>query len=168
MPTMFPTPSSGGDDLNRRQRPIADSDALPTSLKVAFWLLLGTSVLLVLSGLVLFTSGYTGGDDASAEYQQQVIDNQRFIGGINIFAGVVVAALTSQVPRGGKNVRRILLALIFLLLLVNLLAFVVQMGGFGLAAIAVLLALGGLLLYRPAASDHIERNHLARSSIQDH
>ncbi|WP_080794422.1 hypothetical protein [Corynebacterium pacaense] len=164
---MFPTPATGGDDLNRRQRPTAEGDGLPTSLKAAFWLLLGTSVLLVLSGLVLLTSGYTGDDSASAEYREQVINNQKFIGGINAFAGIVVAALTSQVPRGGKNVRRLLLAIIVLLLLVNLLAFVVRMGGFALAVIGVLLALGALLLYRPAASDHIERNHMARSSTRN-
>jgi hypothetical protein len=136
-------------------------------LKAAFWLLLATSVVLVLSGLVLFTSGYSGPLDAPAAFQEQVVNNQRFIGGINAFAGVVVAALTSQVARSGKNVRRGLLALIVLLVLVNLLAFVVQMGGIGLAVIAVLLAVAALLLYRPSASDYIERNDSTRSSLRN-
>lgn len=162
MPTMFPTPPSGGDDPNRRARPSADSAEVPKALKVAFWLLLGTSALMILSGLVLFTSGYTGPEDADAAFKELVVENQKFIGGINAFSGIVIAALTSQIPRGGKNVRRILLAIILLSVLVDLISFVTRSGGFALALIAILLALGALLLFRPNVSDHIERNHMAR------
>ncbi|MFP7364799.1 hypothetical protein SFC07_03315 [Corynebacterium callunae] len=164
MPSMFPSPATGGDDINRRPilKPSAEDGSLPRMLKIVFGLLLVTAAFMVLTGLILYTAGYTGPDDVAESAKETVINNQKFIGGINGFAGVVIAALTSQLPRGGKTPRRVLLALIVLVVLVDLLSFATRAGGFALAVIALLLALAGVLLFRPAISDHIERNHMAR------
>lgn len=159
MPTMFPTPATGGDDLNRRPQNPGEVTGIPTSLKWAFGIFLATAVLMVLTSLVMFTAGYTGPDAVDADYMDVVVGNQKFIGGLNGLAGVVIAALISQVPRSGKNVRRLLLAISLLVVLVDLLSFVTRAGGPALAVIAVLLAFASLLLFRPAVSDLVEENH---------
>lgn len=159
MPTMFPTPATGGDDLNRRPRNTGATTGMPTSLKWAFGIFLGTSILMVLTALVMFTAGYTGPVDVDADYKNLVVNTQKFIGAINGLAGVVIAALISQVPRSGKNIRRLLLAITLLVVLMDLLSFVTRAGGMALAVIAILLGVGTLLLFRPAVSDLIEDNH---------
>ncbi|AGT04440.1 putative membrane protein [Corynebacterium glutamicum MB001] len=164
MPSMFPSPATGGDDINRRplNEPNADATTIPTALKVVFWMLFATAAFMIFTGLVMYTAGYTGPDDVDESYKAVVVNNQEFIGGINAFAGVVIAALTSQLPKGGKNPRRLLLAIMLLVLLTDLLSFATRAGGFALAIIAVLLALEALLMFRPAVNDHIDRNHMAR------
>ena len=164
MPSMFPSPATGGDDINRRpvHEPSAADGTMPKLLKAVFWMLLATAAFMILTGLILYTAGYTGPADMDESYKEAVVNNQKFIGGINAFAGVVIAALTSQLPRGGKTPRRVLLALMMLVVLVDLLSFATRAGGFALGIIAVLLALDALLLFRPSISDHIDRNHMAR------
>ncbi|BAU94834.1 hypothetical protein N24_0572 [Corynebacterium suranareeae] len=164
MPSMFPSPATGGDDINRRplNEPQADEHTIPTVLKVVFWMLFATAAFMIFSGLVMYTAGYTGPEDVEESYKDVVVNNQKFIGGINAFAGIVIAALTSQLPRGGKNPRRILLGIVLLVVLTDLLSFATRAGGFALAVIAVLLALEALLMFRPSINAHIERNHMAR------
>ena len=159
MPTMFPTPASGGDDANRRPRKPYDGTGTPPSLKWAFAFFIGAAILMVLTGLVLYTAGYTGPTDTDAQYQEVVVNNQRFIGMVNGLAGIVIAALISQVPRSGKNIRRLLLAIALLVVLVDLLSFVTRAGGPSLALIALLLAAGCLLLFRPDVNDLVAQNH---------
>lgn len=162
MPSMFPTPATGGDDINRRPRNSGDSSGVPASLKWAFGILLATAALMVLTGLIMFTAGYNGPSDVDPEYMELVVNSQKLIGGINGLAGVVIAALASQLPRSGKNARRMLLALALLVALVDLLSFVTRAGGPSLALIAILLAFASLLMFRPSASDRIEQNHLTK------
>ena len=88
-----------------------------------------------------------------------VVNNQKFIGLVNGLAGIVVAALISQVPRGGKNIRRLLLVIALLVMLVDLLSFVTRAGGPSLALIALLLAAGCLLLFRPDVNQLVAQNH---------
>ncbi|ALC04934.1 hypothetical protein CDES_02370 [Corynebacterium deserti GIMN1.010] len=163
MPSMFPSPASGGDDLNRRRLgPSADENIIPTALRVVFWMLFVTAAFMIFTGMVMYTAGYTGPDDVDQAFKDTVVNNQKFIGGINAFAGIVIAALTSQLPRGGKTPRRVLLAILLLVVLVDLLSFATQAGGFALALIAVVVALEALILFRPSINSHIERNHMAR------
>ncbi|ANE03147.1 hypothetical protein ccrud_02255 [Corynebacterium crudilactis] len=163
MPSMFPSPATGGDDINRRPLNEGETDgtSIPTILKVVFWMLFATAAFMIFAGLVMYTAGYTGPADVEESYKDVVVNNQKFIGAINGFAGIVIVALTSQLPKSGKNPRRILLAIILLVVLTDLLSFATRAGGFALALIAVLLALEALLLFRPAINDHIERNHMA-------
>lgn len=163
---MFPTPASGGDDINRRPRKSADGSTMPPSLKWALGLFIATAALMVLTGLVMYTAGYTGPADADQDYQEVVVNNQKFIGALNGLAGVVIAALISQVPRSGKNVRRLLLAISLLVVLVDLLSFVTRAGGISLAVIAILLALGCLLVFRPSVNDVVEQNHRTKKMEQ--
>lgn len=163
MPSMFPTPATGGDDLNRRRRDDTPEGQLPRSLKIGFGLFLLTAAFMILTGLVMFTSGYTGPADMDADYREVVVNNQKFIGGVNASAGVVIAALVSQLIRGGKMPRRILLGITFLVVLLDLLSFVTRAGGPALVFIALALALSALLIFTPSASAHIERNHIARA-----
>lgn len=170
MPSMFPSPTTGGDDINRRpiSEPTANEKSIPTVLRTVFWLLFVTAASMIFAGLVMYTAGYTGPENMDANYKETVVNNQKFIGGINIFAGIVIAALTSQLPRGGKNPRRILLGIMLLVILVDLLSFATRAGGFALAIIAVLLAVEALLLFRPTINSHIERNHMARVMNSKH
>lgn len=162
MPSMFPTPASGGDDINRRPHDTGDNQGIPTALKWSFGIYLGTAVLMILTALVMFTVGYTGPEDVDADYMDVVVTNQKFIGTLNGLAGVAIVALASQVARSGKNIRRFLLALSLLVVLVDLLSFVTRAGGPSLAVIAILVAFATLLLFRPAVSDLVEENHRAK------
>lgn len=133
---------------------------MPTALKWSFGIYLGTAALMILTALVMFTAGYTGPTaGVDADYMELVVGNQKFIGTINGLAGVVIAALASQVARSGKNIRRLLLAISLLVVLVDLLSFVTRAGGPSLALIAILLAFATLLVFRPAVSDLVEENH---------
>lgn len=165
MPSMFPTPATGGDDLNRRRGEDRTPEGqLPRSLQIGFVLLLLTAAFMILTGLIMFTSGYTGPADVDADYIEVVVNNQRFIGGVNAFAGIVIAALASQLIRGGKLPRRILLGILLLVALLDLLSFVTRAGGFALVVIVLALAVGALLIFTPSASAHIGRNHAARAA----
>ena len=157
MPSMFPTPATGGDDANRRPRNTGDGVGMPTALKWSFGIYLGTAALMLLTAMVMFTAGYTGPtEDVDTEYMELVVSNQKFIGAINGLAAVVIAALISQVARSGKNLRRLLLVISFLVILVDLLSFVTRAGGPSLAAIAILLAFATLLVFRPSVGDLVE------------
>lgn len=160
MPSMFPTPATGGDDANRRPRNTGAGVGMPTALKWSFGIYLGTAALMLLTAMVMFTAGYTGPtEDVDADYMELVVSNQKFLGAINGLAAVVIAALVSQVARSGKNLRRLLLVISFLVILVDLLSFVTRAGGPSLAAIAILLAFATLLVFRPSVGDLVEENH---------
>lgn len=162
MPSMFPTPATGGDDLNRRPRDTTPGSGMPTAWKWGFGLYLATAALMILTALVMFTAGYTGPTDVDPDYRELVLSTQKLIGAINGFSGLVIALLASQVARSGKHLRRILLAISFLVILVDLLSFITRAGGPSLAVIAILLALATLLVFRPSVSDLVEENHRAK------
>lgn len=163
VPTMFPTPGTGGDDPNRRPKKPAATDhrhagsaVMPSMLKIVFWLLFGIAILMVLTGLVLFTVGYQGDPQAETAYREAVVRNQQFIGVVDIIGGVLIAGLTARLPGGSRLARRALLVVLFLGCLANLLAFGIRAGGFALALIAVLLGVAALMLFHSSINSYID------------
>ena len=96
MPSMFPSPLRG----DAGSPTPADPSAKPKALLVAYYLAVASAIVLILSGLVLFTTQAPGGADA--EMVQAVSRNQRFMAIVNIVGGLMIAALASQFHQAGR------------------------------------------------------------------
>ncbi len=156
MPSMFPSMGHHDDDLNRRSTG-GEEGEWPKALRWGYYLAVAAAVLLILSGLVMGSEGYTGDPGVDQELIDAFLRNVRFLGGYNIVAGLVLAALAAQLKKGGKLSRRWLTGVIALTLFFNVAALAIQVGGFGLGLIVVLLALVALLIFRPSANRYVDR-----------
>lgn len=156
MPSMFPSMGHHEDDLNRRSTG-GEAGEWPKALRWGYYLAVAAAVLMVFSGMVMISEGYTGDPGVDQEFIDAFLDNVRFLGGYNIIAGLVLAILAAQLKKGGKLSRRWLTGVIALTLFFNVAALAIQVGGFGLGLIVVLLALVALLIFRPASNRYIDR-----------
>lgn len=159
MPSMFPGMYANPDDPNRgpRRRPTADHGTWPSSLRFGYYVLVGTAILLVLSGMVALAQDYGGDPDAAPEVIDAYHRNVRFIGIYNIIAGLVIAALGAQLKSGGRISRRVLAAVMALTIFFNIAAFAIQVGGLAMVAVCVLLGVAAVLVFRPDANAYIRR-----------
>lgn len=151
MPNMFPTMYRG----DREDRPIGDPTVEPQALKVGYWWLIVSAAIMIFFGLVVATTGYTGDPNVSPQFIAAVEMNQRVIGIYNIVIGFLIAVLMTQVRRAVKYARRWAVGLIMLTVIVDLIAFTVKAAGVGIALIPILLAIGGLIIYRPAVNTYV-------------
>ncbi|WP_313286783.1 hypothetical protein [Corynebacterium vitaeruminis] len=155
MPSMFPSPLRG----DAGSPTPADPSAKPKALLVAYYLAVASAIVLILSGLVLFTTQAPGGADA--EMVQAVSRNQRFMAIVNIVGGLMIAALASQFHQAGRVTRRVYLGLVVVLIALNLIAVMLRVGGLVLMIIALMLALSAMAYFQQTVSTYID--HRVRS-----
>lgn len=149
MPSMFPGMSIHPDDPNRRPRVSSgDPSNLPRPLAWGYYLCVVAAVIMVLAGLIMLTSGYSGDGGVSQEIIDAYLRNVNFIGIFNIIAGLLIAALAAQLKTGGKVSRRVLAGVIGLALFFNIAAFAIQVGGFSHVVIVLLLIIALLMMFR--------------------
>ncbi|WKD62117.1 hypothetical protein CCICO_10590 [Corynebacterium ciconiae DSM 44920] len=139
----------------------------PASIRVGFFLLLAGAALMLLAGLVVTVAGYQGDSHAPADFQASVVRNQRIIGAFNMVLGLAVAGLAAQLRSGSLRARRRLLFVLASVIVVDVLAFVFRFVGLSFGLIPMMLALGGLAIYRPTASEYMaECSALTGPSVQ--
>lgn len=180
MTSMFPGQGSGqpkGDpsrpgpvDYNRADRKqaghkqsaadTAGAGGAPKSLRFAYWVLVIAAIIMLVSGMIgMF--GDSGAEEVAAS--KQIADylsrNRNFVAISNIVCALVMALCAPQLPHGSKWSRRIITIAIAFSLFVNIAAMALGVGGLGLVAIPVVLAVALLLLYRPDSNQFMrERN----------
>ncbi|QGU03670.1 hypothetical protein CETAM_01930 [Corynebacterium comes] len=157
---MFPGMYASPDDPNRgprKQSPGKDGDTWPNSLRWGYYVSVAAAIFMVFTGLVVLTQDVAGDSGASADMIQAFGRNVRFIGAFNIIAGLVIAALAAQLKVGGRISRRVLAAVFALAVFFNTAAFAIQVGGFAMVLIVVLLGVAAVMLFRPDANEYIRR-----------
>lgn len=157
---MFPGMYTSPDDPNRAPRSTAtgaEDNTWPTSLRWGYYLSVAAAVVMVLTGLVVFTQDWQGDPEAAADVIDAFRRNLRFVGGFNIVAGLMIAALAAQLQAGGKISRRVLLVVFALAVFFNIAAFAIQVGGLAMVLIVLLLAVAAVLIFRPDANRYIRR-----------
>ncbi|MCI6206736.1 MAG: hypothetical protein MR654_07465 [Corynebacterium glucuronolyticum] len=153
MPEMFP--SMYRPEMHENQG--NSQSGYPASLTASFFLFIITAILMMVAGLVLATSGYTGPMDVDPSFRSAVVRNQKIVAIFNIVVALVISILASQLRRGSTMSRRWLAIVVLVAVVGNLLAFVVKAGGFVLGIIPVLLAFAALLMYTSAATAYFDR-----------
>ncbi|MBV7282503.1 hypothetical protein [Corynebacterium sp. TAE3-ERU30] len=133
----------------------APQPVAPTSIRVGFFLLLAGAALMILAGLVVTTAGYQGDPAAPLEFQDSVVRNQRIVGFFNMVLGLVIAGLAAQLHSGSIRSRRILLLVLAIVIVLDVMAFVFRFVGLSFGLIPMVLALGGLAIFRPTANDYV-------------
>lgn len=164
MPSMFPS-MYRSERSDAHPGPSGRREAalgIPKALRAGFYVLVVASIVMILAGLILATSGYRGSPTEPAEFQNAVVRNQRVLAMFNMVLGLVVATLASQLRHGAKVSRRWLLGCIFVGVVFNLVAFIFKAAGPGMALVPILLAIGGLLIYRPSVNAFVEQRDLER------
>lgn len=157
---MFPGMYTSPDDPNRGPRKVAageDGDTWPTPLRWGYYLSVAGAILMVFTGLVVLTQDFHGDAGASAEVIEAFRRNIRFLGSFNIIAGLVIAALAAQLKVGGRISRRVMAVVFALAVFFNIVAFAIQVGGFSMLLIVVLLGAAAVMLFRPESNRHIQR-----------
>lgn len=152
MPEMFP--SMYRPEMNHN-RPTPTG--YPASLTASFFLFIITAILMMVAGLILATSGYTGPIDVDPSFRVVVVRNQKIVAIFNIVVALIISILASQLRRGSTMSRRWLAIVVLVAVIGNLIAFVVKAGGFVLGVIPVLLAFAALLMYTSTASAYFDR-----------
>lgn len=152
MPEMFP--SMYRPEMNNN-RPTPTG--YPASLTASFFLFIITAILMMVAGLVLATSGYTGPIDVDPSFRVVVVRNQKIVAIFNIVVALIISILASQLRRGSTMSRRWLAIVALVAVIGNLIAFVVKAGGFVLGVIPLLLAFAALLMYTSTASAYFDR-----------
>ncbi|WP_420099322.1 hypothetical protein [Corynebacterium sp.] len=152
MPTMFPVShNSDPGDRNRSIRYWRPGDGVPGSVRVAVVLFLVSAVGLIASGAVMWTAERPVVDDPDhMAYIETLSANMRWVGSVQVVAGVAVALLIPGVIRGVGRRRRWLMTVAAVAMGFTLVGWVFNVGGLEQPLLALAMALGALAMYRPA------------------
>lgn len=155
MPSMFPSPHRGDARANANGNG-APSDPItkPRTLTIAYYLAVASAIVLIFSGLVLFTTEAPVGADAHVV--DAVSGNLRFMAIVNILGGLMIAALASQFQHAGKVTRRVYLGIAVLIVALNLIAVMLRLGGWVLMIVALMIALSAMAYFQPAVSNYLD------------
>lgn len=152
MPTMFPISHySDPNDPNRRINYWQPGDGIPGTAKVAFVLLLISSIALLYSGIDMWLDKPPAAEDAD---QQTAFDfvstNLKWVGTVQIAGALLMALLMPALLRGDGKLRRWLMTVILVTMAFTLVGWVFGLSATWQALIALLMALALLAMYRPA------------------
>ncbi len=133
-------------------------DARPRSVDIAFWLLIGGSVLLLAGGMLALTTTFPAvrellDPSVSDDMVRQIVGFRRIAGVVNVVAGLLMGWLTGKLRRRrDPRFRRAVMVLALAIGVVVAMLSVVS--GYALVLIAVLpILVGAMLLARPAATN---------------
>lgn len=159
--TMFPSMASNSDDLNRKVHRWQPGDPTPRTVIAAFALISFIAVLMVVTGVVMLTLKWDRlpADAQEAEAMDFVLNNVRILGGINVVLGIALAVFSRGLRDGYRDKRRWVLWLGVLAIFFQLAGWVFQFTAMGQALLALGLALGLVLAFRPAADPFFDADH---------
>ena len=163
---MFPTPFPKGDDPNRRDREKLPEDGTwPQPLRLAYVTSVVAAILMLVTAAIMFTRGFTGGEDAPQEVVDAFLMNQRIVAVGNVIAAIGLALTAPQLRHGAKISRRWMSGFTILGIAANLLGFVVTVSGLMAIIIVAFLAFSAMFAFRPVSNRYIrERDELRKNS----
>ena len=142
--------------------PMSSTDSEPTSpaggqprppmVTAARWVFIIAAVLMVLAGLILASAHYTGHEDSDFIHAWE--RNMRIVGIANVLLGCAIGFTVAPMSAGNRRARVVLIALTAGGIALNIMAFVIHVGGFVLALIAVLLAIAVMCMVQPSARSY--------------
>lgn len=154
---MFPTIVGGSDDPNRRYAADAQwaGEGVPPALRTSFWLVMAAALLMLVSGMMLLSTGFPAGADE--QFRAAFMRNMRVTayGNMILALGLVVSA--TQFPKAIKGARLWAAGLIAGAIFLNLVAFIIKVTSWASFGIVVLLTFAVFFMFRPAANQFMER-----------
>lgn len=153
MAGMFPTFVADPNDRNRRFHGQV-GPTWPASLRAAYYVALAGAVLLLLTGMLMLTSGAP--KDANAEFAQAFTTNMRIVAGLDILLGLAIAGCAAFFERGAKRARRVFAAAVAVAVFVNMAGFFIGVAGWAAFAVTLVLVAALFLAFRPAANAYVD------------
>ena len=161
---MSNTERPGPRDYNRAARNTSASqnlDAWPRPLRWAYWVLVVSAVIMLVSGMVgIFGGGGEQMEPSDSRIAEYVRSNRLFVSVFNIIGAILLALFSAQLANGSKWARRIISVVIAIALFFNIAALALGIGGLGLLIIAVTLLIAVVLLFRPQSNRFIAHRSL--------
>lgn len=153
MAGMFPTFVADPNDRNRRFHEKV-GPTWPASLRAAYYVALAGAVLLLLTGMLMLTSGAP--KDADAQFAQAFTTNMRIVAGLDILLGLAIAGCAAFFERGAKRARRVFAAAVAVAAFVNMAGFFIGVAGWAAFAVTLILVAALFLAFRPAANAYVD------------
>ncbi|WKD56785.1 hypothetical protein CAPI_01035 [Corynebacterium capitovis DSM 44611] len=156
MAGMFPTMVGDPNDPNRRYS-APSGDQWPRSLRTAYWLVVAAAALMLVTAMMLLTTGFPQGADQSFRYAYMV--NMRVVAWGDVLLALGLGGTASYFERGSRVARRWAAAFVAVGIFLNAAAFALQVAGWSVLVIVVLLSVAALCMFRPAANAFIDSKH---------
>ena len=149
---MSNTERPGPRDYNRAARNTSakeNLDAWPRPLRWAYWVLVVSAVIMLVSGMVgIFGSGGPQVEPQNAQVAEYLHSNRLFVAVTNAVGAILLALFAAQLAGGSKWARRIITAL------------ALGIGGLGLLIIPITLIVALALLFQPQSNRFIKDRSL--------
>lgn len=155
MAGMFPTIVSDPNDPNRRYRG-AVGDTWPRNLQIAFYLICGAAVLMLVTAMMLLSQGFPG-DPANESLCASYMTNLRAVSIGNIVLALLLVSAASYFRHGNRIARRCAAGFVALSCFLNVAAFMVQLTSWASMVIVILLAFSMLFAFRPDANAFVDK-----------
>lgn len=168
MPTMFPSMASRPEDHNRRVTKWAPGDPTPPVVVVASVVLSVVGLLMLVSALFQLTAEWSRppADPGEAERMEFVRRNVQYLGAVNLVGAPLILWLAQSLRQGYRGKRRWLLWISCLCIFFMLLGWVFGFTAIGQALMALGLAIGLLMAYRPAADPFFDAGHRLDAPVE--
>ena len=153
MAGMFPTFVADPNDPNRRYTGKV-GEAWPGQLRAGYYAALAGAVLLMLFGMLMLASGAP--KDADAEFADAFARNMRIVAWCNIVLALVIAGCASYFARGSKTARRVFAIAAAVAIFLNLAGFFLNVAGWGVFAVVIVLVAAMFFAFRPAANAFVD------------
>lgn len=153
MAGMFPTMVADPNDPNRRFNTAASS-TWPRSLKIGYWMILASAVVMLVSALLMLRAGVP--EKLDADVATTFRQNLRIAAYGNIVLALCLTAAAAFFERGSKVARRWASAFIMLAIFLNFAGFFVGVSGWSSFVIVVLLGLAVFFIFRPQANAFVD------------
>ena len=161
---MSNTDRPGPRDYNRAARNSSANqnlDAWPRPLRWAYWVLVVSAVLMLVSGMVgIFGSGGPEVEPSNAQVAEYLHSNRLFVAVTNIIRAILLALYAAPLAGGSKSSRRSRPAVIAFALFNNIAALALGIGGLGLLIIPIALIIALALLFQPQSTRFIKDRSL--------
>ncbi len=158
------TERPGPRDYNRAARNTSakeNLDAWPRQLRWAYWVLVVSAVIMLVSGMVgIFGSGGPQVEPQNAQVAEYLHSNRLFVAVTNAVGAILLALFAAQLASGSKWARRIITAVIAFALFTNIVALALGIGGLGLLIIPITLIVALALLFQPQSNRFIKDRSL--------
>ena len=158
------TERPGPRDYNRAARNTSAKeslDAWPRPLRWAYWVLVVSAVIMLVSGMVgIFGSGGPQVEPQNAQVAEYLHSNRLFVAVTNAVGAILLALFAAQLAGGSKWARRIITVVIAFALFTNIAALALGIGGLGLLIIPITLLVALALLFQPQSNRFIKDRSL--------
>lgn len=158
------TERPGPRDYNRAARNTSakeNLDAWPRPLRWAYWVLVVSAVIMLVSGMVgIFGSGGPQVEPQNAQVAEYLHSNRLFVAVTNAVGAILLSLFAAQLAGGSKWARRIITAVIAFALFTNIAALALGIGGLGLLIIPITLIVALALLFQPQSNRFIKDRSL--------